>query len=67
MVETINSFSTDKLEGWIFEMLKKEFEENNEIIDGNTVPTENFFKKRKNRLIDFFKRVANNQKYSWNS
>lgn len=64
MEETIKAFSSEKLNGWIFEMVKEEFNNYSVMINGYRIPTVDFFIKRKARLIDFFKRIVANQKFS---
>lgn len=64
MIETIQSFPSENLKGWIFDMVTDEFNANNEVIKGKTVPKEDFFTTRKDRLVAYFKRIVENQKYT---
>lgn len=64
MEETIKTFSSENLHGWIFDIATKEFNSNCEVILGQKVPKKEFFINRKNELIDYFKRIVKNQKYN---
>lgn len=64
MFETIQSFPTDNLVGWIFDLATDEFNANNTVINGFSIPTEAFFTTRKDRLVAYFKRIAENQKFT---
>lgn len=67
LVETIKAFPTEDLNGWIFDEAIDLFNSNKTTFKGNEVPNEDFFNKRKDRLIDYFKRVVQNQIYSPNN
>lgn len=67
MEETIEAFPSEQLSGWIFDMAVEEFNNNHEVINNHKVPTKEFFVNRKNRLVDYFKKVVKNQKYNPNS
>ncbi|MCQ2211178.1 MAG: DUF262 domain-containing protein [Paludibacteraceae bacterium] len=64
MDDTIAAFSTENLNGWIFDMVVGEFNNNNVVVNGHNIPNENFFIQRKNRLAEYFKRVVKNQKFT---
>lgn len=64
MDDTIAAFPSEHLTGWIFEEAAKLFADNQTMINGHAIPTEAFFNKRKDRLIDYFKRIVRNQKYN---
>lgn len=64
MEDTLSSLPKENLVGWIFDMAQEEFNKHHTIVNGHSIPTEEFFTSRKDRLISFFKRIVMNQKYS---
>lgn len=66
MKETIDAYPNENLVGWIFDMVSDEFTNNSVVINGYEIPTEQFFIARKNRLVDYFKRIVKNQKFTPN-
>lgn len=64
MYATIDSYPSENLVGWIFDMAKEEFDNNNKFEDGYKKPTEQFFQNRKDRLIEYFKKIVINQKFT---
>lgn len=64
MDETLAAYPTDNLVGWIFDLAQDDFDNNNETIDGHLIPTTKFFNQRKDRLIAYFKKIVENQKFS---
>lgn len=63
MYKTIESYSRENLNGWIFDMAKEDFDNYHIIEEGYKKPTEQFFNNRKDCLIDYFKRIVKNQKF----
>lgn len=64
MDDTLAALPKEKLVGWIFDMAQKEFDNNHQVVDGHNVPTVAFFNNRKDRLIEYFKKVVKNQKFT---
>ncbi len=64
MEETIASFPNEHLNGWIFDMVVEEFNCNHDVVNGYRVPKEAFFTNRKNRLVQYFKKIVKNQIYN---
>lgn len=64
MVETLEALPEENLVGWIFDMAREQFDEEHTVVNGYSVPTVAFFTRRKDRLIDYFKRIVENQKFS---
>ena len=66
--ESIGLYGTQGITGWIFDETKDLFNNNKTTqIDSTTkvaydVPTEQFFKERKSRLMSYFNRIVKNQK-----
>ena len=64
LVDTLAALHDENISGWIFDMAQEEFDNNCEILNGYQVPTAAFFTNRKDRLIDYFKRIVRNQKFN---
>lgn len=64
MEDTMAAFLGEGLTGWIFDEAITLFANNQYIDGGHAIPTEAFFNIRKDRLIEYFKRIVRNQKYN---
>ena len=62
VIETLNVYKKENLNEWIFDEAKKLFDKNNKNKSGYRVPTNEFFTERKDRLIQYFKLIVENQK-----
>lgn len=62
MDETMAAFPKENLTGWMFDEAIRLFANNQTSVNGHAIPTEAFFNERKDRLIDYFKRIVRNQK-----